>query len=357
MTKEIANDTSPLEGHANFVHLRTRSAYSLLDGMLHPPEIVRWAASQQMPAIGLADARNLFGVVEFALAANKAGVQPLIAAAVTIAAETSTPIDDRSKTILLIAQNATGYANLNRIVTKLYMPIDGSDAKDYQQMNLSFAELAEHNEGLILLTGGLGAPLGDMVLSGQHESAELWLDHAKEVFGNRLFLEVQRHGLEGEGTAHETLIAMADKRQIPLVATNDCRFPRRDQQRYHDALRAVGRGEKVNQSEARLCLNDSYYFRDVLEMENLFADLPDALENTLHVARMCQFTLEDQSQKPKMPRITLPDNLDENDYLWEKTRKGLEYRLKIKGLDAQSEHATVYSVSYTHLTLPTIYSV
>ena len=342
MTKEIANDTSPLEGHANFVHLRTRSAYSLLDGMLHPPEIVRWAASQQMPAIGLADARNLFGVVEFALAANKAGVQPLIAAAVTIAAETSTPIDDRSKTILLIAQNATGYANLNRIVTKLYMPIDGSDAKDYQQMNLSFAELAEHNEGLILLTGGLGAPLGDMVLSGQHESAELWLDHAKEVFGNRLFLEVQRHGLEGEGAAHETLIGMADKRQIPLVATNDCRFPRRDQQRYHDALRAVGRGEKVNQSEARLCLNDSYYFRDVLEMENLFADLPDALENTLHVARMCQFTLEDQSQKPKMPRITLPDNLDENDYLWEKTRKGLEYRLKIKSIDPKSDVATPY---------------
>ena len=342
MTEEAANDEISPEEYADFVHLRTRSAYSLLDGMLHPPELVAWAREQRMPAIALADNANLFGVVEFALAANEAGVQPLIAAAVDISPEAASLPDDRSRTVVLLAQNATGYTNLNRIITRLYMPIDGSDSEEYQQMNLGFSDIAEHHEGLILLTGGLGAPLGDLVLNGQQKSAELWLDGAREVFDNRLFLEIQRHGLEDEDAVHEILINMADRRQIPLVASNDCRFPNRDQFRYHDALRAVERGEKVNQSEPRLCLNDSYYFRDVAEMQNLFADLPDALSNTLHVARMCQFTLEDQSQKPKLPSITLPDNLDADDFLRQQTQKGLEYRLKIKNIAPDSETAQPY---------------
>ena len=343
MTEEVANDEVPPEGYADFVHLRSRSTYSLLDGMLHPPELVEWAQKQRMPAIALADEANLFGVVEFTLAANAAGVQPLIAAAVPVVSEAGTAPDDRSRTLVLIAQNAAGYRNLNQIVTRLYMPLDGSDGRDYQQMNLDFSDLAGHNDGLILLTGGLGAPVGEMLLNGQQKRAEHWLDTAKEVFADRLFLEVQRHGLEHENAVHQLLIDMADTRGMPLVATNDCRFPRREQFRYHDALRAVARAEKVNETENRLRLNDSYYFRDSEEMQNLFADLPDALGNTLHLARMCTFTLEDESQKPKMPEITSgSDGETADDRLRRQTYEGLLYRLKIKEIAPDSEAAQPY---------------
>ncbi|NQY82499.1 MAG: DNA polymerase III subunit alpha [Alphaproteobacteria bacterium] len=327
----------------NFVHLRTRSAYSLLDGMLHPLKLVAWAKEQRMPAIALADDQNLFGIIEFANAANAAGVQPLIAAGLSLASETLTRSDDRSSSLILIAQNATGYANLNRLVTSLYLPLDQQNPEDYQQMNLDFATLADHAEGLILLSGGLGAPLGEAVLNGKLDSATRWLDQARETFQDRVFLEVQRHQLPDEDSVHEILIQLADARQIPLVATNDCRFPNQNQFRYHDVLRAIARAEKISQTEGRMRLNDSYYFRSIDEMQALFSDLPDALQNTLHLARMCQFTLHDQSMKPKLPTIkSLPEGKTADGHLAAQTIKGLHYRLGIKDIALESPEATPY---------------
>lgn len=328
----------------SFVHLRTRSTYSLLDGMLHPKDIVQWAQKQRMPAIAMADKHNLFGVMEFALAANTAGVQPLISASVTLTGETETLFPDaRSRSLVLIAQNAEGYANLIRLITRLYMPITPQHEGDYEQMQLNFDQLAEHAEGLILLCGGLGAPLGDLLLQHSKQAAAQWLDRAREVFGDRVFVELQRHNLPQETEGHKALVALADSRHIPLVATNDCRFPSQKEFPYHDALRAIERQEILHQTETRQRLNESYFFRSTAEMQKLFSDLPDALGNTLHVARLCQFTLSDLSMKPLLPAVTsLPSNQSADDYLKALGQKGLKKRLAHKNITFEAPEAQPY---------------
>ena len=345
-----------------FVHLRTRSRYSMLDGMLTPETLVTWAKSQNCPALAMADDHNLFGVMDFALAANKAGVQPLIGAAIRLeqpehCAQKNTVHhyeSGRKDSVILLVQNAQGYENLNKLVTSLYLPIfdtqaDAAQATTSQPQavglhaKLSLQHLCAHAEGLILLSGGIEAPLGQMLLRGQLDEARQWLDTIQGAFPQRVFLEIQRHHLPGENRWHEALVPLADQCQLPLVATNDCRFQNPSDFPYHQALTAVATSQKVSELNDLHRISAEFHLRSAQDMHALFADLPDALANSLVVAQMCKFTLEDRSTRPKMPEAkNLPPGMQAKEFLLQQTTQGLRQRLEAKDITWESSQALPY---------------
>ena len=274
-----------------FVHLRMHSAYSLLEGALTIPRLVALATADAAPALALTDSNNLFGALEFSEAMAGAGIQPIIGCtlALTFTAEREPgpgadlrgpKADGR---IALLAKDETGYANLMRLSTLSYFT-----AAETGEPLVTIAELAEHAEGLIALTGG---PEGVIDLAFAQDNPELArsrLETLKAMFGDRLYFELQRHGLQQERAVEPHLVQLAYDMELPLVATNEPFFAATDDFEAHDALICIAQGSYVAVDERRR-LSPEHYFKSADEMRALFADLPEALENTVEIAQRCAY--------------------------------------------------------------------
>ena len=306
----------------NFIHLRVHSDYSLLEGAIHVKDLVKWCKSQKMPAVAIADSGNLFASLEFSLAAAEQGVQPILACTLFIKPESSQDSRhvnlQKPDQLLVYAQNEIGWQNLLALVSKSYLQPAGEAAP-----LLSMDDLQGHSDGLIALTGGIYGAVGKLLIAGRDALAEEKLLHLKELFPNRLYMELSRHGLPEETATEEKFIALAYAHNIPLVATNNVHFIKEDMFEAHDAFLCIADGAYVSE-DSRRKLNKQHRLKTAQEMCELFADIPESLANTVAIARRCSFVA--QSRNPILPSFTI-EGMSEEDSLRVQARKGLEERL------------------------------
>jgi DNA polymerase-3 subunit alpha len=308
-----------------FIHLRVRSAYSLLEGAIHIKDLVKWCKKHAMPAIAVTDSGNLFGSLEFSMAAMDAGIQPIHGCVLYIqplqthdgrqnAAQAQKPDQ-----LLAIAQNDAGWRNLLALVSKSHLEPAGGIAP-----LLTLADLQQHSEGLIILTGGINGAIGKALLAGRNAAAEAYLELLKPHFTGRLYVELARHGLAEEAAIEAKLIDMAYAHNLPLVATNDAHFIDADMFEAHDAFLCIAEGSYTVETNRRK-LTSEHRLKSAQEMMALYADIPEALENTIAIARRCSYAASPKS--PILPRFTSTET-GEDELLREQAKQGLAERLE-----------------------------
>src|SRR4051794_40226579 len=331
---------------ADFIHLRVHSAYSLSAGAIKTKELVQLCRGEAMPAVAITDSGNLFGALEFATACSEAGIQPIIGCEIALApngsgrngraangngqAHAPNGHGERDRIVLLV-QNEAGYRNLLSLVSRAFL-----DGEAGGEPSVALADLANESDGLICLAGGAGGPVGRPLAEGQAEAAEAALIALKDIFPGRLYIEVQRHGLPEELHSEAGLVDLAYAHDLPLVATNDAYFPDRDFYEAHDALMCIAQGRIVADDDRRR-LTPEHFFRPAEEMRALFADLPEACDNTVVIARRCAFI--PQARKPILPAFPLPEGQDEVSALRAAARGGLASRHAAPAFAAADDEA------------------
>ncbi|MGD1880140.1 MAG: DNA polymerase III subunit alpha [Kiloniellaceae bacterium] len=326
--------------HADFVHLRVHSAYSLSEGAIPVKNLVKLCKAQAMPAVAVTDTGNLFGALEFAQTAQKEGVQPIIGCQLHVTREPAEPRNGTAPApdqLVLLVQNEAGYKNLMHLVSCAFLQSEPSEAA---QVSLDL--LAEHAEGLLALTGGTGGAVGRLLAGEQKDAAEAMLRRLMTVFPGRLYVELQRHGLPDEELIEPGLLTLAYAHDLPLVATNEAFFPTDADYEAHDALLCIAGGAYIAQSDRRR-LTPDHAFKGAAEMRALFADLPEAVDNTLAIARRCAYFPEFVS--PILPPFTTEGGRSERDELQVQSEAGLQRRMEMQVLtedmDAAAREAAV----------------
>lgn len=307
-----------------FIHLRLHTEYSLLEGAIRLKKLPALCEKMGMPAVAVTDTNNLFAALEFSVAASGAGIQPIIGCQVSLAYVTALPGEKPKPPagIVLLAQSEAGYENLMKLNSCLYVDKGG------QLPQVTLEELAAHSEGLICLSGGPDGPVGRLLQQGQRPAAEALVDQLAGMFPDRLYIELQRH--PGEGGAPEAErqterghVEIAYAKGLPLVATNDVYFPSSDMYEAHDALICIAEGAYVDQQQGRRRLTAQHYLKSPQEMATLFADLPEAVENTVEIARRCAFMA--YKRAPILPKFAD----DEVQELRRQANAGLQERLAV----------------------------
>ena len=306
-----------------FIHLRIHSAYSLLEGAIPMKVLPGLVAKAGFPAVAVTDTNNLFGALEFSEGAAKAGLQPIIGLQLALAYLPHEPGKrlPEPAPLALYAQNEAGYRNLMALSTAAHME---TDAARTPQVGLD--RLAEHAEGLICLTGGPRGPLGQLIAGGR--TAEPLARRLADLFPDRLYVEIQRHGTGGrprtelEDATEPGLVGLAYELDLPLVASNEVFYATPGMAEAHDALRCIGQGAYLNQAD-RDRLTPEHYLKSEEEMVARFADLPEAVENTVEIAMRC--ACRPRVRGPILPRFAN----DEVDELRAQAREGLAARLAV----------------------------
>jgi DNA polymerase-3 subunit alpha len=319
------------KGYANFVHLRLRSAYSLLEGAVRPKELAKLAREARMPAVAVTDSNNLFGAYEISETLAKAGIQPITGVTLSVDLEPPQPsAAPRTYPVLaLLVKDEEGYVQLSQLLSSAYLDTEPGDLP-----HASAAALAAHGRGLIALTGGPNGPVNRLLASGQPQAAEAMLDRLAAIFGNRLYVELQRHGRPGEHEIETALIDLAYAKQLPLVATNDVHFGPASMYEAHDALICIADGTFVD-VENRRRLTPDHRFKTAEEMTALFSDLPEAIENTMEIARRCAF--RPKKRNPILPQFVPDSGLSQPEELRAQAEAGLKRRLSEHGLFADEK--------------------
>ena len=277
-----------------------------------------------MPAMALTDTNNMFAALEFSIAMSGAGIQPILGCQVDLEYVTAQP-GERVRPpapVVLLAQTERGYEHLMKLNSCLYLDKGGALPQ------VTLAELAAHSEDVICLTGGPMGPVGLLLQNGQRPAAEALIGVLKDAFGDRLYVELQRHpgeagAPEAERLTERGFVEMAYGMDIPLVATNDAYFPDSKMYEAHDALICISEGAYVDQQEGRRRLTPQHYFKTQAEMVTLFADLPEAVQNTVEIAKRCAF--QAYRRDPILPKFAD----DEVAELRRQSEAGLKARLAI----------------------------
>ncbi|MEO0994061.1 MAG: DNA polymerase III subunit alpha [Pseudomonadota bacterium] len=304
-----------------FLHLRLHSAYSLLEGAIHVKRLAALAADAGMPAIGLTDRGNLFGALEFSETCAKGGIQPVLGLTLAVMHAPPAPGDRMGPVapLVLFAKDAEGWGNLMALTSAAYLESDRG-----LEPHVPLTRVADHAGGLICLTGGAAGALAQ--LSGKPEVADTLAGRLADMFGDRLYVELQRHGAEGpteaEAAAEPVLLDIAYARGLPIVATNSVLFETPAMDEAHDALLCIGAGRYVNEPD-RPRLTPEHHFKSANAMAARFADLPEALANTVEIARRC--AVRPRTHPPILPRFAE----DEVEELRRQSREGLAARLAV----------------------------
>jgi DNA polymerase-3 subunit alpha len=314
-----------------FVHLRLHTDYSLVDGTVPIPQLIERCAEQGMPAVAVTDQSNLFAMVKFYSAAVAAGVKPIIGCDVLLRPDT--PGEPPTPLVLLV-QNDTGYANLIRLVSRSYLEGQHGD-----QPTIERAWLAGATEGLIALSGGRQGDVARAWLAGQRERALERLAQWLALFPQRFYLEIQRTGRDQEEAWIDGAVELAHQMQCPVVATNDVRYLDASDFDAHEARVCIHEGRMLADPRRTRPYSDQQYLRSEAEMQALFSDLPEALQNSVEIARRCNLRITlDASYLPDFP---VPGEHTIDSYLRERAFDGLEARLQqLFGEDGEVTEAT-----------------
>ena len=330
-----------------FIHLRVHSAYSLLEGALQIGKVLDLTRADEMPAVGIADTGNLFGALEFSDKAQSKGIQPIIGCQMAVdfddfeadprARDARNRQDAGFGNVVLLAMTEAGFLNLSKLVSRSFLDTDAS-TRSHTHVTL----LQELSAGLICLSGGLEGAVDQLIVARDETRAATRLQTLSGIFGDRFYIEIQRHEHPNERYTERFLVSYAYEHCIPLVATNEVFFPDQSDFDAHDALISIAEGRMVAEDDRRK-LTPEHYFKSRRQMGELFSDLPEALENTVEIARRCQFRPE--KHDPILPNFTgegegaagsVEDTVEllerEADELRQQAQLGLEQRLKQLGL-------------------------
>lgn len=312
--------------HSNFVHLHLHTQYSLLDGAIRLEELFTMARDYRMPAVAMTDHGNMFGAIEFYRQATRYGLKPIIGCEVYVAPgsrfeRTAGGIQEASYHLILLVKDNKGYRNLCKLVTAGYL--EGF----YYRPRIDKEILFSHNEGLIALSACLHGEIPCLLSNGDREKARKVAAEFKEVFDDkRFFLELQHNGIPEQKKVNEGLLELARAMDIPLVATNDCHYIRKEEARSHDILLCIQTGKTVNTSDRLRFQTDEFYFKSPQEMEQAFHGYPDTIRNTIEIAERCN--LDIRFGEYHLPHFPIPEGETLVSYLEKEAKKGLEERLK-----------------------------
>ena len=319
----------------SFVHLHVHTEYSLLDGMSRISQIAEHAKSLGMNSLAITDHGAMFGVVDFYKACNKAGIKPIIGCEVYTAARTmydkEIDKDRNSGHLILLAENQTGYKNLVKIVSKSY--VDGFYFKPRVDKEL----LRRHSEGLICLSGCLIGNVSRMIINNDYEGAKAEALELRNIFGeNNFFLEVQNHYLEPDQKVIEGVKRISDETGIPIVATNDMHYIKREDAKAQDILICIQTQTNIDEENKMRFENDEFYMKSEEEMKVLFPGMEDAVERTQEIADRCKvdFTFGEYH----LPEFIPPDGKTCKEYLRELCYEGLVSRYGESAMDENSEY-------------------
>lgn len=319
-----------------FIHLRVHTEHSLLEGAIKTAKLVKWANEQKMPAIGMTDSGNIFGAMLLAKEASHSGVQPILGCQLLIktpareqnAFSAEAPTFDK---VVVFVQNQTGYQNLLLHFSEYYMGADKQETP-----HLTFDELLTKTEGLIILTGGVEGPLGRQILSGHTDFAAELLQRIQVAFPGRTYMELQRHGMEAENICEPVFVDLAYRFNVPLVATNEAFFLDPDMYEAHDAMLCIAEKTFVSETNRRR-VTPEHYLKTAAQMKELFADLPEAVQNTVAIARRCAFMAE--SKKPAFPLYDCHGKTPA-EVLREMAHKGFEMRMQDRTPEEREKYRT-----------------
>lgn len=314
----------------SFVHLHVHTQYSLLDGANKIPDLVQKAKSAGMPAIAMTDHGNLFGAVEFYRRAVAAGIQPIIGCEMYVAPGHRTEKKARANDsesagnhhLILLVMNEEGYRNLCRLVTLSYK--EGF----YYKPRIDKELLREFNRGLIALSGCLASEVNEAIAAGSIERARAVMEEYRTMFDGRYYIEIQDNRLPQQERANVELIRLARELSLPIVATNDCHYLTPDDAAAHEVLLCIQTGKTLSDPSRWRFETDQLYVKDPSEMARAFPQLPEAVSNTVEVARRCQFEM--RFGRYQFPVYRTPNNESLEDYLEQLARTGLEERLRLK---------------------------
>ena len=311
-----------------FVHLRVHTAYSLSEGAMLVPKLMHKLHDLGIASIAVTDTANMFGGKAFSKYASDEGIKPILGCQFYLrnpdaddVLKSKGRVIDPDKIILLV-QNAEGYANIMHLMKISYL----DNPQPTEKPQLKMEDLEKYAGGLIALTGGVEGQVGRLLLENREEEAKEVLLQLQKIFGNRLYMEISRIGLETEEKTEPKFIDMAYAYNIPLVATNEAFFFDADMYEAHDALICIAAGEYVaNDNRKKYSPNNR--LKTPEEMVELFADLPEAIENTVKIAKRCNFLSE--KVQPLLPIFECPDGKTQDEYITEQAYKGLDERMKV----------------------------
>ncbi|MFO1390283.1 DNA polymerase III subunit alpha [Cellvibrio sp.] len=303
---------------ANFVHLRLHTEFSLVDSLVRIKKLVKRVAELNMPACGISDQCNFYGLIKFYKAAQGAGIKPIIGSDFWVASSDS---EGKPTIVTLLAMNDIGYKNIIELISRAW--------RQGQQQGIAYVHrewISEFSEGCVALSGGKFGDVGMSLLAGRAEQAQDLLRGWMRDFPNRFYLELQRTGRENDENYLHSAVALADALQCPVVATNDVRFISRDEFEVHEARVCISEGRTLDDPRRERRYSEQQYLRSAEEMAELFSDIPEALENTLEIAKRCNVTI--QMGKYFLPEYPIPEGMTEADFFRKISEEGLEKRLE-----------------------------
>ncbi len=302
-----------------FIHLRLHTEYSLVDGVVRIKPLMKTLADQNVPAVALTDQSNLFAMVKFYRAAMSAGIKPIIGVDIWVrpAVETEKP-----SRMVLLCQNNEGYLNVTRLISRGYL--------EGQHGGIPMIEvdwLRESSDGVIALSGGREGDIGRALLSGNHILAQELVKAWQSIFPNRFYLELQRTGREGEEEYLHAAVSLAMTTNTPVVATNDVRFLKSEEFDSHEVRVCIHDGRTLDDPRRQKLYSEQQYLRTEEEMCELFADIPEALQNTVEIAQRC--SLDVRLGESFLPNFPVPEGDTIESYFVRVSKEGLDKRLEI----------------------------
>jgi DNA polymerase-3 subunit alpha len=321
--------------HADFVHLRVHSAYSLSEGAIKLGDLVKLCKTHGMPAVAVTDTGNLFGALEFASYAAEGGIQPIIGCLLGLRREDgerrqgAQPAPDR---LVLLVQAEAGWRNLMKLVSKAFLETPTGETP-----RVGWGDLDGRTDGLIALTAGPAGTVGRLLANGQGPAAKAALERLARLFPGRLYVELMRQGHDDEAAIEAPLLDLAYAHDLPIVATNEVFFAEATKAEAHDALLSIAAGTVLADPE-RPRKGPEHRFKSAAEMRRLFADLPEACDNTLVIALRCAYM--PVKQKPILPAFPTAEGRTEEEELRAQATAGLERRMAALG--SEGERAKAY---------------
>lgn len=308
---------------SRFVHLHVHSQYSLLDGAIRFEDLFERARQFKMDSLALTDHGNMFGAIEFYQKAIQRGIKPILGCEIYVAPNSrheKKPGGERPHHLTLLVRNRTGYHHLAQLVSLAHL--EGF----YYKPRVDKELLGRYGAGLFALSGCMKGEIALLIANNRMDGALDVARQYQQIFGERFFLEIQNNKVEGQERINEGMGEIGEKLGIPLVATNDCHYLRKEDARAHEVLLCIQTGKTLNDSDRMRLSSDEFYLKSANEMEALFPQYPEALENTLRIAEQCN--LELRFGEYKFPRFSPPEGKSLDLYLEELSRKGLQDRVR-----------------------------
>jgi len=311
-----------------FIHLRMHSEFSLSDGIVRLKPLMQKLQAEAMPAVALTDVNNLFALVKFQKAAFSAGIKPIFGADVVFWDEHN----EQSFELCLLIQNEEGYQNLTELISQSYL-VGQRLGKPYANKQW----LEKYHRGLICLSGAAGGELGKILLKDGVEAAKDNANYWHSLFEDRFYIELQRTGRANDNAYNEIAVRLAEELTIPLVATNDVRFLEQDQYEAHEARVCINDGRVLDDPKRPRLYSEQQYLRSSVEMLELFSDLPEALQNSIEIAKRCNMHVS--LGKSFLPNYPVPNGLTLEQFFKQLSLDGLEKRLVQLNINEQSNRS------------------